>query len=756
MTNKLSFNLKSVLFKIALAYLLLIILPFSVGLFILNMAYENQIRRRWQEESNLRLAAIEDDITRIHLDLNGMLVQIRQDETLSPNRIRKNSYHTMMAMLQLRRYTASNSFVHAIAYAEAPTGLVLSNLASDTPGHFTTRTFVMDDQDRYTFWYAVAASNNNIIHEPLLVAPSAAAGHGNILVYTANLRSTRLRESPRLLVLLDAMAVESQLTGALPMESAGLLITNDSGHALFSAGALPGNIVAQFPVSRHVYPLEESAVLRSDYLVSHFVAVNGWHYYMFLPMASLLYEVRGATRIYLFFGLAFAVTSILFFALCCKYNFLPLRRFTQLVRHHSYHTAQTTPPSVSEYELISQGYQALVHSATRMKLQLDESFPVRKNYLFHQLLSGGISESDGLAEARSLSLSLEGKYYTVVLLYAANGEETLPIPSMETFLEAFLQTQMQKNRVGYCIEGVLDGGLTLLFTLPFSEQEAHRLEVVRIQALLTEHFQVHTIACMGGIYARVGDIRLSFQEAARTSRYRNISNKNTCIAFSDTGEDSAFFLSYPTKMIQSFYQALTHESPQAILDRLREISRLSLMDGFTISLYRCIYCDLAFAIFHYFQQQIPTPSANLLDDIIRALETQEMRELQALMLKLENTFAELANPETPEKNLDLSAKLRRYIDEHFHEPSLSIVELADYLGVSTGHLSRSYKKDTGETVLNYINSKRIEAAKHLLADTDIPLQEIVHKIGYLDVSSFHRKFKSMVGITPGAYRSGSR
>ncbi|MCL1787643.1 MAG: hypothetical protein FWG38_06620, partial [Defluviitaleaceae bacterium] len=540
MANKrpFNFNLKSVLFKIAVAYLLLIILPFGLGLFTLNMAYENQIRRRWQEESRLRLRGIEDEITRIHLDLNTMLMQMQQDEAFSPNRIRKNSYHTMMAMLQLRRYTATNSILYALAYAEAPAGLVLSNLASDTPAHFVARTFRMNDHDRYTFWYMVAASNNNIIHEPLLVAPSATAGHGNILVYAANLRNTRLHDSPHLLVLLDALAIESQLASGLPMESAGLLVTNGREQGLLSAGALPESIAAQFFAAS---PAPEAGFTHlPDYLWTHIVATNGWHYYMFLPMADLLHEVRGATRIYLFFGLAFAITSILFFVLCYKYNFLPLRRFAQLVRHHSYHMAES-PPLVSEYELISEGYQALVHSATRMKMQLDESFPLRKNYLFHQLLSGSISEADGLAEAQALSLSLENKHYTVALLYPANGEDVLPIAHME----AFLQEKMQNSQIGYCIEGVLDGSLTLLFALPFSEQEAHRLEVVRVQALLTEYFHVHTIACMGGIYARAGDIRLSFQEAARTSRYRNISNKNTCIAFSDTGEDSAFFLSYP-------------------------------------------------------------------------------------------------------------------------------------------------------------------------------------------------------------------
>jgi len=738
MDNRILFNRKSVIFKVAAAFLLLVIIPFSVGLVYLNIAYEEQIRTRWLSENEARLITMQDEITNMHLDLNSMLVQIRQDDAFSPHRIRRNSYHLMLAMKQLQRYQATNSVLHVLAYAEMPDGILLSNISSDDQVHFASRFFHIDNYTRDLFWYKVGASDNNAFAEPLMVIPSATL-RGNVLVYVVNLRETRIFETPVLLVLLDALAIETQLSGSLPMESAGLLITNRYGHVLLSAGILPAHVA--------IHTAQEWKD-NQEYLLTHSIAANGWNYYMFLPVTDLLQEVRGATRLYALFGLAFAGASILFFALSYKFSFLPLRRFVQLVRQNN-HSKMIPPPRGSEYELIYAGYQALIQKTDTIQRQLDDSYPIRRSSLLHQLISGGISEKEGLKQSSALALNMDGKrHFTVVLLFTADSE---PFPDSD--IQVFLQEYLAKNQLGYLVVNVLDDALTILLNLSFPEQEAHKLEVIRLQATITDMYNIHTMACVGGNHSRLGDIRLSFQEAVRTSRYRNIANTNNCITFLETGEDSAFSRSYPTKIIQSFYHAFTSEKPEAIVERLREIARL--MEGFTITLSRCIYCDLAFGIFHHFQGKSPVPplSTELLDDITQALESQEMREIQRLMSNLENNFLDI---KIEKESINLADKVRQYVDNHFHESSLSILEIAEVLGVSTGHLSRSYKKETGETLLNYINTKRIEKAKNLLQSTDMPLHEIVNEIGYLDVSSFHRKFKSTIGLTTGAFRDKHR
>lgn len=96
--------------------------------------------------------------------------------------------------------------------------------------------------------------------------------------------------------------------------------------------------------------------------------------------------------------------------------------------------------------------------------------------------------------------------------------------------------------------------------------------------------------------------------------------------------------------------------------------------------------------------------------------------------------------------------LLHYIDSHHTENDLRLSALAERVSVSAAHLSRVFKQFTGMNVTDYVNAKRIVNAKELLLTTDIPVELIARSCGYESLSHFHRLFKLLTGVTPGAYR----
>jgi AraC-like DNA-binding protein len=95
--------------------------------------------------------------------------------------------------------------------------------------------------------------------------------------------------------------------------------------------------------------------------------------------------------------------------------------------------------------------------------------------------------------------------------------------------------------------------------------------------------------------------------------------------------------------------------------------------------------------------------------------------------------------------------MNRYTDYQF-----SLQGMADDLHLSVSSIGRMHKQFTGSTVMEFVNELRIAKAKELLQDTNLPVKEIVERIGYKDVSSFIRKFKQQFGITPIDYRNYCR
>ncbi len=83
---------------------------------------------------------------------------------------------------------------------------------------------------------------------------------------------------------------------------------------------------------------------------------------------------------------------------------------------------------------------------------------------------------------------------------------------------------------------------------------------------------------------------------------------------------------------------------------------------------------------------------------------------------------------------------------------LSLKAHAEELNVNPSYLSTLFKKETGYTLTEYVNQKRIEHALLLLNSTDMQIQTIALYCGIPDVNYFTKTFKKIVGKTPKEYR----
>ena len=92
------------------------------------------------------------------------------------------------------------------------------------------------------------------------------------------------------------------------------------------------------------------------------------------------------------------------------------------------------------------------------------------------------------------------------------------------------------------------------------------------------------------------------------------------------------------------------------------------------------------------------------------------------------------------------------LDQHYMEADLSLVSLSGMLDVSPNHLSACIKKCTGETFINILIRKRMEAARELLSTSSLRVQVISQRCGYTDQHYFSYCFKKYCGESPNAMR----
>lgn len=146
------------------------------------------------------------------------------------------------------------------------------------------------------------------------------------------------------------------------------------------------------------------------------------------------------------------------------------------------------------------------------------------------------------------------------------------------------------------------------------------------------------------------------------------------------------------------------------------------------------------------------------------LKPFEDGELEETVLRAMKRFApvDTGRPDLPsllpfdEDLPGLSGYVRasiRYMKAHYEDSGISVARIAEAIGISEGHLSHCFKKETGCTVMAWLTRYRMQTAMKLLSDCSSKVYEVAARTGYRDIAYFSSTFKKIVGMTPSEFQN---
>jgi transcriptional regulator GlxA family with amidase domain len=97
-------------------------------------------------------------------------------------------------------------------------------------------------------------------------------------------------------------------------------------------------------------------------------------------------------------------------------------------------------------------------------------------------------------------------------------------------------------------------------------------------------------------------------------------------------------------------------------------------------------------------------------------------------------------------------KAQEYIEQNYHD-RITVDQLASMFALGRRNLERRFKKATSNTVVEYIQRVKIEAAKMSLERSRENVNEVMYKVGYTDTKAFRSTFKKITGLSPLEYRN---
>ncbi len=110
-------------------------------------------------------------------------------------------------------------------------------------------------------------------------------------------------------------------------------------------------------------------------------------------------------------------------------------------------------------------------------------------------------------------------------------------------------------------------------------------------------------------------------------------------------------------------------------------------------------------------------------------------------------------PQTRRAQLEQAAALFR---SRYADPALSVEAAATELGLSEVHFRRLFKSLYRIGPARFLSEVRVNHAKELLAEQEVPVQEIAARCGYTSAYYFSRAFRKLTGVSPTDYRRGGK
>ncbi|MFD0958192.1 helix-turn-helix domain-containing protein [Paenibacillus chungangensis] len=646
----------------------------------------------------------------------------------------------------LLNYVISSEFIDELAIYSYNNRTIISNQSSYSQDVFKRQFAIQAEKsgDIIGHMQSISKPEFSLVHK---INPSGEKDR--YYVYYVPLPINSNEPKGIALFFIDEMKF-TKLLGSLTENKAGnALIADQAGHILTSLYPIEqaeAFVREQITSSGHPVkkPLQYKDVKYQTFHVTS--SSNGYHYMMMTPHDELMeavYHLRN--RGFMALALILIAGSIIIFLLM-HMNFNPLQELIEFVESKwGSRSAQTR--GIGQ---IRKALQLAEQLELDMKEKMERSVPALRQQMLGDLLRGLHDDLDAFNEqGKSLGLRLQPvpTQVAVIELPDADNDSSELMDKLEEAAGHESTGRM------YVISLIEQGRVAILYQKSDCTETMNLIWSDLHSTLAQELGSPPTIG-VGTFQNTLHELPISFLQANSSLNYASVMGRGIVISFegiqqlelNSNGQPELDFDALKQYLLTGKFMEARELIAEFIQKIMKESGTLfqatSLCFEITNFVWRVLQDVPGFQ-----QQRIVFP------DMITLSRIHTIKELgERVYTVCDEAFKQVERMISNDLEDEFISSVMRYLQRHALVQDFAIQNMADELSCSVSHLRRIFKEQTGQTIYDYVNELRMNQAKALLAETDHPVQEIVQKVGYSDVSSFIRKFKQVTMMTPGEYR----
>ena len=400
---------------------------------------------------------------------------------------------------------------------------------------------------------------------------------------------------------------------------------------------------------------------------------------------------------------------------------------------------------------------------------MEEIRTLAKQKFIHDMIDGKLSMQESLEQGRELGIDITAAYYSIVL-FQAFPKNKAGVPAEEEFdvaeysgvseeIYSRIRETVSKSPNVYLYEQVGDVLCFLEKSDSLNDMNQNTQKGIDIikEIMSTKSDWIYFIS-IGKPVERICDVNSSYRDASKRFAERYMLDESF-IFYGENGNSNVLDIGgIDIKMVsqKTIFHFLRNGTLVEIDDLVSEYFS-SLGEEAMESRLFCQYVlmealisGMAFLDSMNVSREKAASILGELSDPVRFVDSVD--KAKDYITRILKVLIEYRNQVSDKKYTEIIDKAREFIKAQYKNDEMSLQTVASYVNVSSNHFSAIFRKETGETFIDYLTKVRMDNAKDLLTCTSMKTSEIGFEVGYKDPHYFSYIFKKTIGMSPKEYR----
>lgn len=421
---------------------------------------------------------------------------------------------------------------------------------------------------------------------------------------------------------------------------------------------------------------------------------------------------------------------------------------------------------IDVYKYINSELIKIINEKNLYKDELASQKDILKRDILSNLVEGKVNESYSYEKQVQIAhIDHDGDLYIALVFYIDDVDriffgdisDTKEAAATAKYIVSNIASELIGNSFNIEIfenHGLLVGVMSVENEDEFSAVYILTDIITELTDFIKKEFNFRVAVSVSDIHYSLNGISEAYSEAVIGAEYL-MSSGETLIRYSDI------------KTKNNNHYIYTNETEQQILNLLEESEykkcRMlvdSVLENCTRVKETALWITryIAYDLLNTFLKMAIKFNNKELIDIVRnsgntisqCITTKEI--LSAVKSMSENFIEEIENTEMENSVTSIYKKIKIYVDNNYDNPDLNGNNIADVFSMNPSVLSTQFKKAWNIGLADYINNKRVEKAKMLLAKSDKKVNEIAALAGFSNYRTFHRVFQKAEQVSPTKWR----